>query len=176
MNKSPGYRLHWQGWQRRQLGQPQAVGVLIRSIILQQPKNDTVVADEDGSVTFNPTSNDTDADGDKLTVTQINGPAVTPGKAQDITVPNGVVHVATDGTMTFTPKPNYNGSVELPYTISDGKGGTSSATVHITVNPVDDPSVLKADVGTSPEDIPATGNVLSNDSDIDSTLSRHIHR
>ena len=73
-------------------------------------KNDTVVVDEDGSVTFNPTSNDTDADGDKLTVTQINGIAVTPGKAQDITVPNGVVHVATDGTMTFTPDPNYNGN------------------------------------------------------------------
>ena len=111
-------------------------------------KNDTVVVDEDSSVNLNPTANDTDADGDKLTVTQINGTTITPGKAQNISVPNGVVHIAADGTIIFTPNPNYNGSVEFPYTISDGKGGTSSAIIHITVNPVDDPSALKEDSTT----------------------------
>lgn len=41
--------------------------------------NDTVVVNEGGAVTLNPLANDTDADGDKLTITSINGTTLTPG-------------------------------------------------------------------------------------------------
>ncbi|NCX38322.1 MAG: tandem-95 repeat protein, partial [Actinobacteria bacterium] len=54
-----------------------------------------------------------------------------------------------------------------------GSGGTltDTDTVAITVTAVDDPSVLTNDTNTTNEDNNATGNVLTNDSDVDNTLS-----
>ena len=38
--------------------------------------------------------------------------------------------------LTFTPVPDYNGPASFSYTISDGLGGTATATVSGTVTPV----------------------------------------
>ncbi|RYE21208.1 MAG: T9SS type A sorting domain-containing protein, partial [Sphingobacteriales bacterium] len=74
-----------------------------------------------------PLPNDADPEGDPLTITHINGVALTPGIAQSIAVPNGTVTAAVNGSLTFTPDTDYLGTVTFPYTISDGNGGTAAA-------------------------------------------------
>ncbi|NML29227.1 VCBS domain-containing protein, partial [Zoogloea dura] len=105
---------------------------------------DSASTDEDTPVTFPVLGNDTDPDGDTLTVT---GASVDPAK--------GSVTVNPDGTLTFNPAPNFNGPVEVSYTISDGKGGTSTAIATITVNPLPDDAQLGTGTGTVKEDTPA---------------------
>ncbi|WP_250162503.1 cadherin-like domain-containing protein [Psychrobacter sp. WY6] len=39
-----------------------------------------------------------------------------------------MVKIDINGAITFTPEANFNGQVEFDYTISDGKGGTDTAT------------------------------------------------
>ncbi|QZA81615.1 retention module-containing protein [Deefgea piscis] len=103
--------------------------------------------------------NGADVDGDTLTFTQASNPA------------NGKVVVNADGSYTYTPNLDYIGSDSFTVTVSDGKGGTALATVNINLTPVDDASVLRADSQTVLEDTPAKGNVLANDSDVDSALT-----
>ena len=80
-------------------------------------------------------------------------------------------------TLTYAPTLNYNGSDTLTITTSDlghtGSGGTltDTDTVGITITAVDDPSSLTNDTSTVNEDNNATGNVLTNDSDVDNTLT-----
>ncbi|MEK8048232.1 Ig-like domain-containing protein, partial [Ideonella margarita] len=145
--------------------------------------DDTVTVTEDTPVSGNVLGNDTDADGDTLTVTAVtvdrNGDGtpdtVTPGTPVTITTggtPVGTLLVNPDGTFTFTPASDYNGPVPpVTYTVTDGQGGTDTGTLTLVVSPVDDASVLAADTNTVAQDTLATGNVLANDSDKDSTLS-----
>jgi hypothetical protein len=110
------------------------------------PVNDNPVAVSDhytmladgGEITLTPKtlSADSDTDGDTLSVTNINGTPLTPGTAQTITVTNGIVNVAADGTLTFTPDIGFTGTVTFPYVISDGNGGTATANEIIDVTPV----------------------------------------
>ncbi len=68
--------------------------------------------------------NDTDPDGDALTVTGASGAV------------NGTVNFnAQTGNFTFTPTAGYTGAAQFSYSISDGRGGTASATVNLTVKP-----------------------------------------
>jgi YD repeat-containing protein len=67
-------------------------------------------------------SNDTDADGDTLTIT-----SATNGS-------HGAVTVNSGATVTYTPTSGYSGSDSFTYTISDGHGGTATGTVNVTVN------------------------------------------
>ena len=98
--------------------------------------DDTYSIAEDAAtpLTLNPLNGDTDIDGDNLTITAINGTNLTPGVAQTIAVTNGTVNVAADGTITFTPNAGFTGEIKFPYTVSDGKGGSSNADQVITVN------------------------------------------
>jgi hypothetical protein len=110
-----------------------------------QAVNDTPVAADDTtalngykydtSAVLNTTllSNDTDVDGDTLTITKIGDTTLTPGTAQYIDVTNGTVNVDAAGNITFTPAYNYAGAVSFAYTVSDGNGGTNSATVRGTI-------------------------------------------
>ncbi|WEJ73465.1 retention module-containing protein [Pseudomonas sp. PSE14] len=104
------------------------------------------------------TGNDTDADGDHLSVYMVSSPV------------NGTLDIV-GGQLVFTPTANYSGPASFTYGIHDGNGNVATGTVHITVTAVDDPSVLVADTGSAQEDHPATGNVLTNDSDVDNLLS-----
>ena len=47
-----------------------------------------------------------------------------------------------DGTITYTPDENFFGSDSFLYIATDGYGGNETATVSITVYPVNDPPVL----------------------------------
>jgi hypothetical protein len=82
--------------------------------------NDAVTTAEDAAVTLSVLANDSDADGDALTVTAA-GPAAH-GSA------------TTDGvTVTYTPVPDFFGADGFSYTIGDGYGGTATAQVSITI-------------------------------------------
>ncbi|MCU4441122.1 tandem-95 repeat protein, partial [Acinetobacter lwoffii] len=126
-------------------------------------------------VTLNPLANDTDADGNPLTITAINGVTLTPGTAQQINTPNGVVNIEAQGTITFTPNNGFTGQESFNYSISDGQGGTSSATLTITINGTDDLPVAVADVNSINEDaVSVSGNVRSNDTLGDGTAAEHV--
>ncbi|HVW38794.1 MAG TPA: cellulose binding domain-containing protein [Pirellulales bacterium] len=73
------------------------------------------------AVTINVLANDTDPNGDPLSVISITQPA------------NGTAVLNSGGTITYTPKAGFAGNDALTYTISDGRGGTASATVSLTV-------------------------------------------
>jgi PKD repeat protein len=94
--------------------------------------NDVATTDEDVPVTITVLANDTDADGDTLTVTGTTVPA------------NGSVVINPDKTVTYTPNTDFNGSDAFTYTVSDGNGGTATATVNVTINAVNDAPTAKA--------------------------------
>jgi hypothetical protein len=69
-------------------------------------------------------ANDTDADGDTLSLTQSFGPL------------HGAAIVAPDGSFIYTPTAGYSGSDYLTYSVSDGRGGTAAGAADISVTPV----------------------------------------
>ena len=104
---------------------------------------------------LNVLGNDTDANGDPLTVTTA-------------TAPNGTVTINGDGTLDYQPDPGFTGSDTITYTISDGNGGTDTGVVNITVGTTNSPPVANSDAasGTSGTLIPSI-DILSNDTDPD---------
>jgi VCBS repeat-containing protein len=105
------------------------------------PGHDSVIIDEDSEpVLGNVLFNDTDPDLDPLTVTgfTINGLAGTLGANTSISGV-GEFMLLADGNYSFTPAANYNGLVPvIVYSVSDGKGGSATASLSITVTPVND--------------------------------------
>ena len=74
-------------------------------------------------------ANDSDPDGDLLTVTMVNGQPV----SSPIVTGNGTVVMNPDGTFTFTPGPGFFGVETFTYTVVDSAGNTETSTVEITV-------------------------------------------
>nr|WP_261983668.1 tandem-95 repeat protein [Vibrio parahaemolyticus] len=112
-------------------------------------KNDISTTQEDTAVTIDVLSNDTDVDGDKLSI-------------QSATVPEaqGKVEIV-DGKLVFTPAENFNGDVEITYTVTDGQL-TDEAKVTVTVNPVNDAPTIKVDaVESITEDAVNTDTVVA---------------
>ncbi|HCZ9162412.1 TPA: tandem-95 repeat protein, partial [Vibrio alginolyticus] len=112
-------------------------------------KDDTAVTDEDTPVTIDVLPNDTDIDGDTLSI-------------QSASVPEtqGTVEIV-DGKLVFTPAENFNGDAEITYTITDGSL-TDQAKVAVTVNPVNDAPTIKVDaVESITEDAVSTDTVVA---------------
>jgi hypothetical protein len=82
--------------------------------------DNATILDDSGANTISVLSNDTDAEGDTLSVT-----AVTQG-ARGSVVNNGT-------SVSYTPDANFFGSDSFTYSISDGNGGSDTATVNVTV-------------------------------------------
>lgn len=85
---------------------------------------DAVSMQRNGTSLFLVASNDTDVDGDTLTVVS----ATFPGNAHkcgSVTLEGGGVR--------FTPKKNFKGITTFTYTLSDGKGGTATGSVTVNV-------------------------------------------
>ena len=116
--------------------------------------NDSATTNEDAPVTINVRANDSDPDGDALTITSVSNP------------PNGTAAIQS-GNVLYTPDPNFNGTDSFTYTISDGNGGSDTATVTVTVGSVNDAPNAVNDSATTNEDSPVTINVRANDSDPD---------
>jgi len=112
---------------------------------------DMPTVNEDGSVTFDPRLNDTDPDGDPLTLTVVGAAA------------NGAA-VKVGNQITYTPSANWNGNDSFSYTISDGTD-TASGTVDVTVYSVNDAPNAVNNSMTTNEDVVKKSSVLNNDSD-----------
>ncbi|MBL7185138.1 MAG: tandem-95 repeat protein [Phycisphaerae bacterium] len=93
--------------------------------------DDSVKTQEDAPIaTVKVLANDTDPDDDKLMV--INATQGT----------NGSVTIGVDSTLAYTPDRNFSGTDTFTYQLSDGKGGNDTATVNVTIDPVNDaPSI-----------------------------------
>jgi len=83
---------------------------------------DTMATNQNTAVTFNPRANDSDPDGDSLSISAVGA------AGHGSVVNNG------GASLTYTPVAGYVGADSFTYTISDGKGGSATATVSVTVN------------------------------------------
>jgi VCBS repeat-containing protein len=102
--------------------------------------------------------NDTDADGDALTAALQSGPA------------NGTLTLNGDGSFSYTPNANFNGSDLFTYVANDGAADSNVATVTITVNDVNDPPVSDPNGPyTGSEGVPVTFDG-SGSFDVDGTI------
>jgi VCBS repeat-containing protein len=145
---------------------PASVGLVVTAVNdTPVAANDTVAATEDQPVTFDPRANDSDADGDTLAIVAIAGQPIAVGSP--VTLPQGTVALNADGTLTFTPNPDFNGTVSFGYTVSDGTT-TASAGVSLNVAPVPDAAVIGGQAsGATVEDttLAASGSLTIVDPD-----------
>jgi VCBS repeat-containing protein len=92
--------------------------------------NDSYSTNEDVALTVagpGILGNDTDAESNPLTAILVSGPS------------HGSVALNANGSFTYTPNANYNGSDSFTYKANDGiDNSNAAATVSITVNPVND--------------------------------------
>ncbi|MEP2955424.1 MAG: Hint domain-containing protein [Sulfitobacter sp.] len=122
-------------------------------------EDDVLEIDEDTSGNVDVLGNDSDSDGDTLTITMASCPV-------------GDVIINDDGTLTFTPNADFNGDTTITYTVDDGNGGTDTGTVNVTVNPVNDAPVANDDTASTTGTEAVVIPVLDNDTDVDGdTLS-----
>src|SRR4029450_11802923 len=77
-------------------------------------------------------TNDTDADGDGLSVTALS-PLTGPS--------NGSLTLNADGSLSYTPNANFHGTDSFTYTATDGTASSNTAAVTITVTSVNDAPV-----------------------------------
>jgi hypothetical protein len=116
---------------------------------------DVGVTSEDVAVAIDVLGNDTDLDGDVLSVASVSQGA------------NGAVSINGDGTVQYTPDADFNGVDSFTYDVSDGNGGTDTGTVNVTIGAVNDAPVAVEDGALTDTDVAVDIDVLANDSDID---------
>jgi VCBS repeat-containing protein len=100
--------------------------------------------------------NDTDPELDPLTAVLVAGPT------------SGTLALSGNGSFTYTPNANFNGTDSFTYQASDGTGFSNTATVTLTVTAVNDPPVATADAYGTRKNTALTVSapgVLSNDTD-----------
>jgi YD repeat-containing protein len=117
--------------------------------------DDNATGVEDTPIVIIATTNDTDADGNGLTITSVTTPS------------DGTISYAAS-TLTFTPDTNFNGNDSVVYTVSDGHGGVASALAFFTVTPISDAPVTVNDTGTTAFNVALTLDPRVNDTDPDS--------
>jgi PKD repeat protein len=118
--------------------------------------NDSDSTNEDTAVDVAVLFNDSDPDGDALDVTTVGNPS------------NGSTSINGNDTIRYVPDANYHGADSFTYSVSDGNGGSDSATVSMTVNAVNDfPSAVDDTGITTARDTAVDIYVLNNDSDVD---------
>src|SRR4029077_1080043 len=118
--------------------------------------DDSYITNEDTTLTVAAASvlaNDSDVDSAALTVSLVSGPA------------HGTLTLNADGSFSYTPAANYNGSDSFTYKANDGSSNSNIATVSLTVNAVNDAPVCSNVSLTTNEDTP--GDVAPNCTDVD---------
>jgi hypothetical protein len=98
------------------------LGPVLPTNILPVAADDIATTTEGSPVVIDVLANDTDGNGDPLTIVAASSP-------------NGSVTVRSDGTLRFTPAAGFTGTATISYTVSDGRGGTDTALVTVTVRP-----------------------------------------
>ncbi|NGY85352.1 tandem-95 repeat protein (plasmid) [Bacillus megaterium] len=94
-----------------------------------------------------------DPDGDPLTFSLRTAPG------------NGVAVVNGDGTFSYQPNLNFNGTDQFTVLVSDGQGGTAVSTVTVIVTPVNDAPTVPNYTFSTQEDSPVVGAVVGTDVD-----------
>src|SRR5205823_4275981 len=97
----------------------------------------------------------TDVDGDTLTYAVVAGPS------------NGSLTLNPNGSFTYTPAANYNGGDSFNFRASDGSLTSNTATVSLTITPVNDAPVASNASATVAEDTALSGTVSGTDVDGD---------
>ncbi|WP_238909661.1 retention module-containing protein [Achromobacter ruhlandii] len=141
--------------------------------------NDTARTDEKSVVRGNLLVNDSDPDGDPLTLVSISGRPMSPGGVSVTGSNGGTFTVLPDGSYTFVPGNSFQhlpegqtATTTITYVVTDPSGATSTATVEVTVVGVNDPAQITAaqpgdDAGTVVEDEKSTANGKLNVVDAD---------
>jgi hypothetical protein len=125
---------------------------------------DAYATDEDIALTVGAPGvliNDTDFDPTILTAVMVDEPA------------NGTVELNADGSFTYTPDADFNGTDTFTYKANDGYDDSNVATVTITVTEIKDQVQAADDFYTTDEDTTLTveaPGVLENDIDVDDNL------
>lgn len=141
--------------------------------ITVNPVNDQPVALDDSYETDEDTtlnvpapgvlSNDIDVDGDSLTAILVEG----------LSADEGLLDLYENGSILFTPSPDFNGTVTFTYKVEDGISESAPATTTISVNPVNDAPLALNDFYIIDEDstlIVSDLGVLTNDWDQEGDL------
>ena len=116
-----------------------------------QAGDDTASTQEDNPLSVDLLANDTDVDGDVLTVSSFTQPS------HCSVTQNG------DGTFTYEPAANFYGTGSFTYTVSDGNGSSAEASVTVTINAVNDSPVANDDTVTTNEDTPVDITLQASD-------------
>lgn len=124
--------------------------------------NDTATVAEGGDATITVLANDT-----------ANGSPLNPASVAIVTPPTrGTAVVNANGTITYTNAGDEFLADSLTYTVKDAAGNTSNtATVAITITPVNDLPVAVADAFTVNEGATTTLNLGQNDTDAENRLN-----
>lgn len=118
--------------------------------------NDSITTNHNTPITFDPRTNDSDPEGDPITIT---------GKTDGA---HGAVVINSGTSLTYTPTTGYSGSDSFTYTISDTHGHTATATVSVTITNINQPPVAVDDNYSIPAGTKTyTYDPRINDSDID---------
>lgn len=86
-------------------------------------RDDDVALPDHSPIALDVLGNDSDPDGDELSIASVSAPV--PAEAGTVARLGGIVR--------FTPDPAFSGTATISYTISDGRGGTSTAQIRIQV-------------------------------------------
>ncbi|WP_201550241.1 Ig-like domain-containing protein [Psychrobacter fjordensis] len=135
--------------------------------------DDTVTPEYNTPAEKNLFENDSDLDGDTLSVTEFsvdgNATAYQPGDTATISG-IGTITITPEGILTFTPNDGYEGAVpDVTYTVTDGNGGSDDAVVSFADVPAapNTPPIAGDDTVTPEYNTPAEKDLFENDSDLD---------
>lgn len=124
-------------------------------------RNMTTAEDTAGNVTLVAS----DIDGDSLTYSLVTPPNSAHGT---VTISGNVA--------TFTPKPNWNGTTSFTYRANDGTANSNTATVSVTVTPVNDGPAVNDATLTLDEDTTGTLTLAVTDVDLSFEGDSHTWR
>lgn len=135
------------------------IGLAIQNIAPLADDDAFDVSEDSSSNALDVLDGDSDANGDALVVFAVGAPD------------NGGFVSDNDANVLYTPAADFFGVEVFTYTVSDGNGGYDTASVTVTVAPLNDPPVANDDAYTTTYEttlvVDAANGVLGNDSDVE---------
>ncbi|WAL79152.1 putative Ig domain-containing protein [Shewanella sp. DAU305] len=141
------------GVANRTIVDPSGVSVILNGNHLPVANPDAASLPWNQSLDIDVLANDTDSDGDTLTVTQV-------------TSEFGTAVILANQQLSYTPATDFIGTDVLVYSITDGKGGTASTELTVVVSGNTAPTTVNDSAATD-DRTSLLLDVLSNDSDPD---------
>jgi VCBS repeat-containing protein len=121
--------------------------------------NDTITIQEDNNAISNILLNDSDVDG-----------PVTASLIIVLNPANGTINIDVSGNYAYNPNNNYYGNDTIVFSVCDTDNNCINDTLIVTILPVNDDIIVTNENFNTNENTPFTGNITTNDSDIDGTL------